>query len=592
MLSGTAFLLQTLCLLLTQSRLGVFSLCLSLMAFAVLVVWSGSLKGHIRRRGMAVAALILVLLIAGGRPLLKRLTGAGEEAHSGKFRVYTWRDTLRMAQANPLLGAGIGSFETTYPRYARLQYTAHAHNSYLQIAGETGFPGLIFLVIGTGAILASGMKSLGRWRRMATPAAAQDQSGRQDADQDTADDRESEPASEHTSAGKERPIPQARRSRRRSRTSPDTQRQHQEASGVRSSGVRKDSKPLTPNVQHPAILAGLLAALAGSALHNLFDSDLYIPATALLLGAIGGLTLALSTSPPLETPNARRISPLLLPPPAARLFTSAAALLMTAYALLVAGGRWEANAAEAAVREGSGAAALQRYESAIALDPWNVEYRLSRASLYEASGQAERAAAEYQDALKVASIGKVCYRFGKFYVRQGKKEEAVRMFERARALEPHNMQNLLALADAYKAAGRPAGAEAVYQKMIALYRSPFGAVRALTELVDWEFGVAYLGLAEGALARGEKAQAVVHLREGAGILGEFWRQRNLQAAAIRVRPDMRRSTALRYDWALEQWEKTLRELNRPNEAAEVQSRRAAFRTEMEKEFNTSPSGAS
>ena len=51
----------------------------------------------------------------------------------------------------------------------------------------------------------------------------------------------------------------------------------------------------------------------------------------------------------------------------------------------------------------------------------------------------------------------------------------------------------------------------LYQEMIRLYRSDFGAVRPMPELVDWEFGVAYVGLAQVQLAKGDKEGAVDEL---------------------------------------------------------------------------------
>ncbi len=58
-----------------------------------------------------------------------------------------------MAQAHPVLGTGLGTYEIAYPRYAYVGFTRMAHNSYLQLAAEAGTPALVFL-LGTLGVLA------------------------------------------------------------------------------------------------------------------------------------------------------------------------------------------------------------------------------------------------------------------------------------------------------------------------------------------------------------------------------------------------------------------------------------------------------
>ena len=70
------------------------------------------------------------------------------------FRKWTWIGTVRMVRANPLLGTGIGSFPIAYGRYSETAFTNHAHNSYLQWAGEVGIPGGLLLLTGFAAATA------------------------------------------------------------------------------------------------------------------------------------------------------------------------------------------------------------------------------------------------------------------------------------------------------------------------------------------------------------------------------------------------------------------------------------------------------
>lgn len=539
LLTGLALLMQAGCLVLTQSRMGLAALAVSLVVFAALLVRSGALVGAARRRAMIIGGVLLAAAMVGAKPVLTRLRAVGGESYSAQFRVLTWQGTGAMARANPLLGTGLATFETAYPPYAVVGYTQHAHNSFIQLAGEIGYPGLLFLLLGLGGTLFAGVRVV--WSREAaiqgSPPTAEEEKGR-----------------------------------------------------------RGEEETFAPYPSPRLLLAGALASIVGALAHNLFDSDLYIPANALTLGAVCGLTFSLAElpSPWKEEGLGVRVeatSERDRPLTAIGLLRSlriVVAVFLTIHALRIAGGRLEAyNAAEALVA-GTGAVALEGYRSAIALDGGNVEYRLQLAAILAASNQLEKAREVLDDAVKVAPIGKVYYRYGKLLSRMGKPEEALRMHERAKELEPNNLQNLLALADVYKAAGKPEEATRIYRRMVSLYRSPVGQVRPVPELVDWEYGMAFLGLAEQALARGNRSAAEPDLREGAGILGRFWETRSQGVAQIRVNPEVRRNTTLRYDWALEQWAKALREVGRVEEAAKIEERRARLHTEMEKETGNLP----
>jgi len=62
----------------------------------------------------------------------------------------------RMFQTHPILGVGIGSYPTAYPRYhPRGWYAAleHAHNYYINIAAEAGIIGLAAYLLLAGSAL-------------------------------------------------------------------------------------------------------------------------------------------------------------------------------------------------------------------------------------------------------------------------------------------------------------------------------------------------------------------------------------------------------------------------------------------------------
>jgi Tfp pilus assembly protein PilF len=67
---------------------------------------------------------------------------------------------MAMAKEHPLLGVGPGTFYVHYPAYAIVARTDLAHSSYLQIAGEQGFPALVAAIAAIIGALVAGAASL------------------------------------------------------------------------------------------------------------------------------------------------------------------------------------------------------------------------------------------------------------------------------------------------------------------------------------------------------------------------------------------------------------------------------------------------
>ena len=164
-LSGAAIALLWGLLLITGSRA---SFALALVGLIVALALSVGRKVAVpwKRVGAAVGilAVFAVVFVApmlgrvGGNPAKTAAsTGAGDE-HSGAFRGETWRGTLDMASDNKLLGTAPGTFPYTYPRYARVAWTGHAHSSYLQLAAESGVPALLLLAAGIAGVLLAGLR--------------------------------------------------------------------------------------------------------------------------------------------------------------------------------------------------------------------------------------------------------------------------------------------------------------------------------------------------------------------------------------------------------------------------------------------------
>jgi len=135
-----------------------------------------------RLRSAALIILVATLISAGilwvgSEPVVSRLLPsqiAGQHSKSETFfssRGWIWRDSIAMISANPIVGVGLGAYETAYPIYSRddgsqvlgQSYAVdRAHNDYLQILAEFGVIGaaiaLWFIVLVFRAV-ARGMRN-------------------------------------------------------------------------------------------------------------------------------------------------------------------------------------------------------------------------------------------------------------------------------------------------------------------------------------------------------------------------------------------------------------------------------------------------
>lgn len=146
-LLAVALWLQLSALALTASRLGMLSF---LGAAGVFMFVAGAWK--LLSRDFVMRLIVVGVLLMGvfwlSTPATQRLTpqAATQDVHSGAFRIETWKGTARAALANPIFGVGTGAFEWQYPRYAQVGYTRSTHNTYLEIAAESGLPALLLLL--------------------------------------------------------------------------------------------------------------------------------------------------------------------------------------------------------------------------------------------------------------------------------------------------------------------------------------------------------------------------------------------------------------------------------------------------------------
>ncbi len=88
----------------------------------------------------------------------------GAESHYWG-REWIWRDTLSMIAANPILGVGLGAYETVYPKYSQGDGSLvinYAHNDYLQALADGGIIGgliALWFIVAVFRSVARGLKS-------------------------------------------------------------------------------------------------------------------------------------------------------------------------------------------------------------------------------------------------------------------------------------------------------------------------------------------------------------------------------------------------------------------------------------------------
>ncbi len=103
------------------ATLGVFGL------FAL-----SKLRISVPRMALVAVAIVVALMLAP-----ERLTSTRDSHRSAQHRVDMWAEGVEMIEQNPAFGIGRGNF-------ARYTGKLIAHNSAIEIMGETGFPGLFF----------------------------------------------------------------------------------------------------------------------------------------------------------------------------------------------------------------------------------------------------------------------------------------------------------------------------------------------------------------------------------------------------------------------------------------------------------------
>ena len=137
-----------LCILLTWSRgawLGLFLECLLFLFFY---------SSKTRRATLWLPPLAILAIPFLPTNFRGRLFSIGDLGESSvRYRLQTWRGTLRMLGAHPVgIGVGERAWRAIYPHFAvsGTKTVMHAHNVFLQVATELGAVGLLIFVLLVG----------------------------------------------------------------------------------------------------------------------------------------------------------------------------------------------------------------------------------------------------------------------------------------------------------------------------------------------------------------------------------------------------------------------------------------------------------
>lgn len=151
----------------------------ALTGLSIFIVWGGRRNPRAGLRLVGITFMLLALLLAAVvyiKPqIVHELTGRLKGSFASlNYRLLTWRVSLHMIARHPLLGSGPGTFKLLFlpalAEYLRgfdplscwslTEKMNEPHNEYLQLAVETGLPGLGFLLLFCGGTIGAALRNL------------------------------------------------------------------------------------------------------------------------------------------------------------------------------------------------------------------------------------------------------------------------------------------------------------------------------------------------------------------------------------------------------------------------------------------------
>jgi O-antigen ligase len=169
LLAVAAFLFMGM--LASLSRMGILSTLVGLgaMGAAWLFTQQADAVNPQRRwrwmapAGVLVGVLMFLAFLSPGEMVQRFAEFAQTEDLTSDGRVQIWKDTVKLIVAYPLTGCGLGAYERglfAFKTVAPMNTVDFAHNDYLQILAELGFPGFLLVTAVGGWILWSTLSAV------------------------------------------------------------------------------------------------------------------------------------------------------------------------------------------------------------------------------------------------------------------------------------------------------------------------------------------------------------------------------------------------------------------------------------------------
>jgi O-antigen ligase len=155
-------LTMTAALFMTFSRGGIIAFAVSSLFFARITWKRRTLRSKTALLAILAAVIFAAVILAAWNPLEKRFYDL-EEDYISRWSV--WQDSVGIVRDYPVLGTGLGTFESAYMRYQTTMPFSlfdHAHNDYVELVTDTGIVGLL---LGLGMALVFFRTAFRRWRQ-------------------------------------------------------------------------------------------------------------------------------------------------------------------------------------------------------------------------------------------------------------------------------------------------------------------------------------------------------------------------------------------------------------------------------------------
>ena len=457
--AGLALGVEAVSLMLTGTKFAVVAAAVALLSFFVLAAITRSIGKAQLPRLCIITIVMIPLLILFSAPLTSRVKAAeqgGTQVHSAEFRKYTWIATVHMIRANPWLGTGPGTFETAYPRYTIAYPTKNAHQSYLQIASETGVPALLALLGGLMAIMLSA--AVGIWK---SPRVVQESSSKQRTDEQNED--------------------------------------------------TITWQDLIPADRWRLMGCAIFAALIGSGIRSLADSDWYIVGIALPFWILAGLLVAQFS------PTSKNIRP-------NRSILFAASAILGILSISLGAGDAVAPEDMQMAEQVNYRDIMSRYQLATKLSPLNPQYHRELGKMLAfVDNDATSAQKEFNTAIRLSPKDRFNYDAkGMVALRNGDRKAAIRDMRKALEMNPKSTQSLYRLAEVYKQNADIPHYESTLRRLLSIENSPYEQIKGAPEIVDTSYARAHFYFGQKLLRNKEYSASVRQFSAAIHRL-EMWR---------------------------------------------------------------------